>query len=440
MGEPKWYRTIRRGQWLAMLAAMLGWMFDGFEMGLHPLAAKPALEELLAESIHGRFAEPGQTPSPEEFTRELGAAVGWYNALLTALFLFGAATGGFVFGWVGDVFGRTRALLLSILTYTLLTALGGFATAVWQLAALRFTSALGMGGEWSLGVALVMEVWPAAARPYLAGVIGFAGNLGYLIVASVSLSMKLWGNGQETSWRPLMFLGITPALLTLLIRLMVPESEKWKKAVAVGPKPSPIELFAPGLRRRTLLAIGLMGVALLGTWGAVQWIPLWASSITKEQVRGVREITQIWSAGGACVGSLAAALVAWRWGRRPVYFVLCLLSLAITACLFRISQEFGGAFLAQVFLVGLITAAFYGWAPLYLPELFPTRLRASGQGISYNFGRIVAGVGTLLLTGNLMERFKSDYAASLAVTSLIYVVGLVLIWFAPETKGQPLPD
>ena len=119
---------------------------------------------------------------------------------------------------------------------------------------------------------------------------------------------------------------------------------------------------------------------------------------------------------------------------------MCLLSLATTGWLFRTPQTFGPGFLTGVFAVGLTTAAFYGWAPLYLPELFPTRIRATAQGIAYNFGRIFAGIGTLVLTGAMLDRFKSDLPASLAFTSLVYVVGLVLIWFAPETKGRPLPD
>jgi MFS family permease len=427
MGSPKWWRDIHRGQWLAMLAAVLGWMFDGFEMGLYPVAARPALRELLGPVVSA--SDPAA----------LDAAIGWWNAVLNALFLFGAATGGLVFGWIGDRIGRTRALTLSVLTYALFTGMGGLTSAVWQLAVVRFVSALGMGGEWSLGVALVMEVWPAATRPYLAAIIGMVGNLGYLLVAVVSMIITSNVADGSKSWRPLMYVGLAPAVLTFFIRLAVPESEKWKHAVAHAPKPRPAELFVPPLRGRTLLAIALIGVALLGTWGAVQWVPLWSEGMPGANPHA-RENTQICSAGGACVGTVLAALFAWRFGRRSVYFALCLLSLATTGWLFRTPQVYGPMFLFIVFCVGLASAAFYGWAPLYLPELFPTRIRATGQGISYNFGRIIAGIGTLLLTGGLMERFKSDYAASLGATSLVYVVGLVLIWFAPETRGQPLPD
>lgn len=428
MGSAKWWRGIHRGQWLAMLAAVLGWMFDGFEMGLYPVAARPALTELLAP-----LYTSGQG-------HDLESAINWWNAVLNALFLFGAATGGLVFGWVGDRIGRIRALTLSVLTYALCTGLGGLTTSVWQLALVRFVSALGMGGEWSLGVALVMEVWPTALRPYLAAIIGMVGNLGYLLVALVSMVLTSTIPDGSRSWRPLMYVGLAPALLTFFIRLFVPESEKWKQAVARAPKSRVGELFAAPLGRRTLLAILLIGVALLGTWGAVQPIALWADQMAGHAYPHARETAQACGSAGACVGTVLAALLAWRFGRRSVYFVLCLLSLAATAWLFRTPQVYGPRFLFNVFCVGLTTAAFYGWAPLYLPELFPTRIRATGQGVSYNFGRIFAGVGTLVLTGSFLERFQSNLATSLGTISLIYVVGLFLIWLAPETRGQPLPD
>ncbi len=427
-----------RGRWLALLAAALGWMFDGFEMGLHPLVAAPALRELLGPEL--RAGMPSGADAAAVAAR-LASLVGWWNAILNALFLFGAATGGVFFGWLGDRIGRTRTLTLTILTYTLLTGLGGFSTTVWHLATTRFLAAIGMGGEWSLGVALVMELWPGSARPYLAGAIGVAGNGGYLLVALTSLALGASTGQSPSQWRWLMFIGVAPALLTFLIRLAVPESPRWEHAtVHAPPPPRPGELLARGVRGRCLLATLLVGIALLGTWGAVQWIPFWAVSLAGPGVPGAKEYAQICSACGACLGTLLAALLAGRFGRKPTYLVLCVLSLLTTGWLFRTPQVFGPAFLGGVFTVGLTTAAFYGWAPLYLPELFPTRVRATAQGVAYNFGRIFAGLGTLALTGALLDRFRSDLPASLAVTSLIYLAGIALIGFAPETRGRRLPD
>ena len=151
------------GKWMALTAGLLGWLFDGFEMGLFPLVARPALMDLLT-------TEYGQERARDEFSAWLG--------IITSLFLVGAATGGVLFGWLGDRFGRVRAMMLSVLTYALVSGLCGFATSAWQIGALRFIASLGMGGEWSLGVALINEIWPDRSRAFLAGLIGAAANVG----------------------------------------------------------------------------------------------------------------------------------------------------------------------------------------------------------------------------------------------------------------------
>ncbi len=444
----RWYQGVSRGQWMALTAALLGWMFDGFEMGLHPLVAGPALTSLLQQELQPVWEQLSHLP-PEKAEPEFKAIqkerVASWNSYLTAIFLFGAAAGGLVFGWLGDRIGRTKAMIYSVLAYSVFTGLGGFAQAPWHLALCRFLAALGMGGEWALGVALVMECWPSRSRPVLAGLIGAGANVGFLLIGVVSLLLGLYLKG-EVNWRWLMFIGVGPAVLTFFIRLFVPESEKWQQATADAPKTQVAEIFAPDLWKRTVLAIVICGIALLGTWGSVQWIPLWSIELAKQSpssghlVKYAKEYSQICSALGACVGTVAAALFAGRFGRRPTYILLCLLSLGSTALLFRTQQVFGELFLFLVFLAGLTTASFYGWIPLYLPELFPTRVRATGQGLSYNFGRIFAGLGTLAATGPLAVYFRGDLAPTLATVSLIYLAGLVLIWFAPETKGKPLPE
>ncbi len=467
MREPRWYQGVNRGQWLAMLAAFLGWMFDGFEMGLYPLVARPALQEMLQKDVRAELAEANA--SETQVSEVLEKRVGGWFAAFNAVFLFGAAAGGLVFGWLGDRIGRTRAMIYSVLAYALFTGVGGFATAPWQLALARFVAALGMGGEWSLGVALVMELWPARARPVLAGVIGAAANLGFLLIALINLILGEFLRGEPGSWRWLMFVGVLPAFLTLFIRMFVPESEKWRRAVAGAPKPRVAELFTAQLWARTVVAIGLCGVALLATWGAVQWQNPWAEQLVernagvidaavKQEVSRAKSFTQITSAGGACFGTVLAGLLAARLRRRTGYFLLCLVSLASALWLFRPAwlvdpliaagllptgasrQTYGGAFLVEVFLLGFTTASFYGFFPLYLPELFPTRVRATGQGVCYNFGRIVAAFGNLFGTAPLLRAFTGDYAQAIAAVTLIYVVGMALIWLAPETHGKPLPD
>jgi hypothetical protein len=200
----------------------------------------------------------------------------------------------------------------------------------------------------------------------------------------------------------------------------------------------PVHGWRPTLGRM-LLGACLSGVALLGTWGSIQWAPSWADRLTGGTSQA-KEYTQIWSALGAIVGTMLAARLGDWIGRRPAYTLLCLGSLGSILLLFQLNDRYGATFLAAVFLAGGITASFYGWLPLYLPELFRTGVRATGQGFSYNFGRTLAAVG-VLQTGFLMkEVFKEDYAMACSVMSLIYVVGVVLIWLVPETRGKPLPE
>jgi len=471
--------TGSRGKWLALIAAILGWMFDGFEMGMFPLVARPAMLELLG---------------PDAFKASFGT---WSNGI-TAGFLVGAACGGVLFGWLGDRIGRVRAMTISVLVYSLFSGLACFAQAPWHIAATRMVAALGMGGEWALGVALVMEMWGSTSRPLMAGLIGAAANVGFLLVAVIGLSLNAFVGGigdalrtvlpttlvealqRNEGWRLLALIGALPAVLTFLIRLFVPESEKWKHAAANGPKNRVADIFVPGLRRRTLLGLMLAGIALLGTWASTQNLPNWAGKLTESVVKErqaavtlasadasaapgpaaaalldakaaaladakataktAKPYTQIWSAFGACVGTIVAALLAQLFSRRLVYFGLALASLVVTGWFFRSGLPYGGTFLAGVFFTGLVTASFYGWLPLYLPELFPTRVRATAQGFAFNGGRIVAAAGTFASGPLLDKQFAGDYGAMCAWISLIYLVGLVGIWFCPETKGQPLPE
>jgi MFS family permease len=491
--------------WMALTAALLGWMFDGLEMGLFPLVARPALVDLL--DIHDQ--EQGE------------ALIGLWNSVAIASFLVGAATGGVLFGWLGDRLGRVRAMMLSVLTYAFFSGLCGIAIAPWQIGALRFVSALGMGGEWSLGVALVMELWPNQSRVSLAGLIGAAGNVGYLLIGALGLGLtrvltevhqgliaiglpERWGDAlvAHSGWRLLMLLGAVPALLTFFIQIFVPESERWLQekqrgatshweardllGVAVGvlgpgamiffrvagfhplvqaagtvlalilvtvgysypifrylqragsAVPDPAHGLGPTMRRM-LLGACLSGVALLGTWGSMQWAPAWADKLTQSAMPEAKAYTQMLGACGAILGTLLGAWMGDWIGRRLAYTLLCLASLGAALVFFQLNDAYGPFFLATVFVAGACTASFYGWLPLYLPELFHTRVRATGQGFSFNLGRILAAAGALQ-TSSLMAVFDNSYPQACSVMSLIYVAGFGLIWLAPETRGQPLPD
>jgi MFS family permease len=497
-----------RGKWMALVASLLGWRFDGFEIGVFPLTGRPALNELLA-------GQPADTITQ------------WFGVIV-AVFLVGAASGGVLFGWLGDRIGRVRAMSLSILTYAIFTGLCGFATEAWHIAVLRFIASLGMGGEWSLGVALVNELWPNRSRALVAGLIGAAANVGMFLVPVLSLSIASLtatdsGGAAEpagtastldillrnNAWRLIMIAGALPALLIFFIRLFVPESTKWEEekrrgatthfatrdllgavvgalgasaviaiwspAAAGWPKEMTTAIRAMGtplglvvallgflfpvwkyLRRsvsagrtseddrqrilgRLLLGAGISGVALLGTWGALQWATKWAQELADSPALHAGEYTQMATAFGAVVGTILAALTADRLGRRSTYVLLCLASIASLVALFQLNKEFGPQFLAFAFLAGGTTAAFYGWFPLYLPELFPTSIRATSQGFAYNFGRVLAAIGTLQ-TAQVQGLLGGSFPNAGSAIGGIYLVGALLIWLGPETKGRPLPE
>jgi SHS family sialic acid transporter-like MFS transporter len=492
--------TSEFGKWMALTAALLGWLFDGFEMGLFPLIGGPALADLL-----GPAAATDATK--------------WFGAII-AVFLVGAATGGVFFGWLGDRIGRVRAMALSIFTYAIFTGLCGFATEAWHIAGLRFIASLGMGGEWSLGVALVNEIWPNKSRALISGLIGAAANVGFLMVGLLSIGLNTFIGGVESfmlgigvpeawtgrllansAWRFLMISGALPALMVFFIRLFVPESKKWEEekargatshwanvdviGVAVGGLAALIIIWSwsplgttpalaglitivgvivalfgflypvrrylsradaagalpPGTRpivlKHMLLGASLAAVALLGTWGSIQWAPRWAFQLEPDPSRFSREYTQIASALGAIIAPILAGIAAGRFGRRISYAVLCVGSIASCLLLYQTNTEFNSFFLFSVFLAGGITAAFYGWFPLYLPELFPTAVRATGQGFAFNFGRILAAVGGLQ-TATLMVMFDGSFPKAGSVLTAIYAVGIVIIWLGPETKGRTL--
>ena len=409
-------QAITRGMQMTLLASFLGWMMDGYEQAIFPLLASPALKSMVPEG-----------------------EVGVWMARITATFLVGAAFGGAGFGWLGDRIGRVRAMGLSILFYSLFSGLCYFAESPVHLAIFRFFSALGMGGEWALGVALVMESWPEQHRPKMAAAIGLAANFGMVLVGAVALAYP----ASNESWRIHFLIGASPAIITLLIRLFVPESEKWKRAASLE---SPVEqrtskileVFSPPHLRSTIGGILLVSVVLIGTWGAVQWIPLWVTELAGPTNVRAKAYAMVLVSSGACVGTVVAPLLLARLTRRRGYQLLCVLAVTMSFWIFRTPATWGLLLWIKIFLLGCAATAFYGFFPLYLPELFPTRIRATGQGICYNTGRLVA-VPFVLLSGELVK-WLGGYQQAAAVITLIYLAGLVFATFARETSGQSLAE
>ncbi|MEY3458288.1 MAG: hypothetical protein RL215_1445 [Planctomycetota bacterium] len=497
-------------QYSTLIAALLGWMFDGFEMGLFPLIGQPALQDLLRSGDEKEAAR-------------------WFGVIM-AVFLVGAASGGVLFGWLGDKIGRVRAMSLSIVTYAIFTGACGWATEAWQIAVLRFVASLGMGGEWSLGVALVNEIWPGKSRAFIAGLIGAAANVGFLMVALLSIGMTevvtelqrmltAAGLSAETvdeltrnkAWRFLMISGSLPALLIFFIRIFVPESARWEEEHASGKTSNwnnadlvgvlcgcasaiciilvwsplaaaylhwavsavvtvfglvgaatgflyPVRQYlrraaADGamsegncslIIRRMLLGAGLAGVALLGTWGSIQWAPRWAGKLPAGDPQAFMSkhaaaFTQLSTAIGAILGTILAAVAADKFGRRLTYAALCVGSFLSAVYFYRWHSQFDLRFLLAAFMAGGVTASFYGFFPLYFPELFPTSVRATGQGFSFNFGRILAAVGGLQ-TANLMAIFGDDFSKAGSILAVIYLLGIGVILLGPETKVTGLQE
>jgi MFS transporter, SHS family, sialic acid transporter len=511
MTQPK---SSNNGAMAALIAAFLGWLFDGFEMGLFPLIGKPALQDLL----------PQATPIVQ----------GQWFTVIIAVFLVGAATGGVLFGWLGDKLGRVKAMTLAIFTYAIFSGLCAFVTEAWHFAGLRFVASLGMGGEWALGVALVNEIWGNKNRAWIAGMIGAASNIGFLLTGLISWKLNAsldvvtgWIHAMGLSaantdyllhnraWRFIAVSSALPAIINFFILVFVPESHKWEEekksgstshwatmdligvliaclaaiaiiyvwspmatvggavaglvtlvglAIALWGYMHPMRQYMARsvtagstltadrttIMNNLLLGAGLAAVALLGTWGSAQQAARWASDLApKGSTLPVIDYVVIATALGAIIATLVTPFIADKLGRRVTYTLLCAAALAASLGFFRFNAPFVGdsiptTLITTAFLLGGITASFYGFFPLYFPELFPTSVRATGQGFCFNFGRLIAAIGALQL-GNLMSLFNGanvtpvqSAANAYSVLSCIYLVGMVLVWFAPETKGRSL--
>jgi hypothetical protein len=255
--------------------------------------------------------------------------------------------------------------------------------------------------------------------------IGAAVSLGYIIAALVSA----WAG--PANWRMLFALCALPALLTFVLRTMVPESPRWQQLS--GTKPRLRDLFGPGLRKQTLLGIVAGSLVMVAIWGAIQSTQVWAQSLAGPAA-GAK--VQIVSAAAAMVGAIIGPVLLAARSRKLGYALLSAAAFLSAEYLFLGQTQFGGPFLIAVGIAGLCTGAFNGWLPLYLPELFPTRLRATGQGTCYNAGRVLAAVGVWLSISPM--DFAGNYAKAGAIVAGAYGLGVIVAWWLPETSGRVL--
>jgi MFS family permease len=425
-----WSGEVTRYQWMVLLVAWLGWVFDSMDGTLFSLVQKPSMTELMG---------PGATD----------AAIGFYSSVVFSVMLLGWATGGIAFGIVADYIGRTKALAITILIYSLFTGLSAGAQSWEQLAACRFITGLGLGGEWAAGAALVAEVWPDGLRAKAGAMLQSAAAFGYFFAALITRAVDV------RSWRYVYLVGAVPAIFVLFIRLMVKEPDRWievrdqrRLAKAEGRhKPTELDaftlkqLFGPKLRRDTLVASSLAFTVLLALWGATMWIPSVVREVCAREGLSVTDQNRYATYavmllnGGSLFGYLGFGPLADRLGRRAAF--LCFFTGGVI--LFPVTFLMTAG-ITQIFillpLVGIFTLGITSGFPIYLPELFPTRVRTSGVGLCYNLGRVVTA-GGVLITGTLVGFFGS-YAKAASAVSLIYLLGMFVLIFARETRGERL--
>lgn len=470
------------GRMLMLVTAFLGWFCAGFLLSITSVALQPAAVDLLtrAGKLDGgayrtlsarakpKPGSPGPSDSPlnEEEKSQLkhgNILVGQWVSWLKCAFLFGAAFGGLLFGAVGDRFGRTKGMGLAILTYSLMAGASSLASRPEALLLCWFVACTGVGGMWPNGVALVAEAWSSLSRTASAGIIGAAANIGIYLMSSL---MALHppapsGTGQtvqtvrqvfenfftfqtpaiQADWRWVMIAAMGPGLLGILSLIAVPESPLWlasrvKSSETGNSAAQTREIFQPPYLSITLIGIALATVPVFGGWGSADWMVQWADRVggadpaLKAQVSQSRAITGV-------IGSLLGGWVASICGRKFTYFFTSLAALFVAQYTFWFVVPTDPWFLWWVSALGLVSGIFFGWLPFCLPELFPTRARSAGAGVSFNFGRILTGIA-VLATGALMQFFNGDYAQIGRATSLIFVVGLFIIWFAPDTSKKQL--
>ena len=411
-------RDLSRQQVRSGLAAWLGWLFDGLDMHLYTLVATPFVASLLGIVVT-------ETMAPED-----KANIGEKSSIIQAAFLIGWAFGGAFFGRVGDLLGRQKALVLTILTYACFTGLSFFAQTWWQLMIFRFLAALGIGGEWAVGASLLSETWPKHWRPWIAATLQGAVNCGVLLACLAGFFFK-----EDESNRYIFLVGILPALITLWIRRAVPETEEWKEARSTSKPPGVGELFGPKVRGVTWRVLLICAVSLTAHWAFMFWqqahvraLPEFAKA-TAAAKNHAALISLLWVMIGSLVGNYIAGAIAKVIGYpKAIAFTLACYCAVMWMC-FKQQRTYDDT-LMWFTVIGACQGAF-GLFTMCLPPLFPTLLRTTGAGFCYNFGRIVAAGGTVYF--GLTEAGKvGDYRVALSYAGWLFAPAAVIALLLPE--------
>ena len=416
-----WRSGVTRYQWLILFVAWLGWVFDAMDATIYAIVLHPALHDLLHTA--------SGPPTAEQ--------IGWYGGIIFSIFLIGWAIGGITFGVLADRFGRTKVLIATIIIYAVFTGAAALAETWWHLALARFLTALGIGGEWAAGAAIVAETWPEEKRAKAAGILQSAWAAGFFLAATVNLTLR-----EAYGWRGLFVIGILPAFVALLVRWWVKEPERWTHAHEQKAVPL-TAIFQGDLQRATLVGSTLAFVAVFGLWGATNWAPTLICELPDLKGQEPATLTRYVSYAimalnaGAIFGYLGFGPLADRFGRRPVFAFMCLGSLIMLPVTYLAPSSYIGV-LMLLPILGFFNNGIFSGFPIYLPELYPTQLRATGAGFCFNAGRVLASASPLL-TGWLVTTLGS-FSRAASTIALIYLLGLIVLLFAPETKGRRLPD
>lgn len=415
-----WYRGVTRYEWLVLIIASLGWIFDVYEGQIFNLTRNQLLQEILG-------VEPGH---PDLKT---------YGDRLLGIFLLGGMFGGVLFGSLADKYGRRPIMIMTILMYSVFSGLTYFATNLEQVMVLRFLVAMGIGGEWAVAAALVAEVFPTKARAHASGIFHATSVIG---TWTATLAALLVG----TEWRYAYLIGVLPALLIVWVRITVKEPEKWQQARVEPTKTrgSLKELFTSSpWAKHAVLAMCLAAVGLGTFWALVvagqnlahermlaDGVP---EEVAVEKAKFAYGIVQ--TVGGG-IGLVLFGPIAARLGRKKTFILYHLGAAAIVPMTCFLPQSYG-MLLLFLPVFGFFTLGMHAGYAVYFPELFPNHLRATGSSVGFNGGRMLA----FAVLWYLAPWLKTELPLPHALTCLgaLFLVGAVLMFFLPETKGKELP-
>lgn len=451
-----WYRQLNRYHWYVFVVAALGWLFDTMDQRIFLVSRQTALTSLLGyeRGPDGKPATRFGEAIPSNQVGEADAEIKYFSSIATMVFMLGWATGGLYFGLMGDRWGRARTMLLTILIYSAFTGLSALSQGPWDFMIYRFITGLGVGGEFAAGISLVAEVMPDSARPFALGLLQALSAVGNIIGSLCSLVILPYG------WRYMFVIGTLPALLVVAVRRNLKEPETWQRTKhdltdeAAEQLGSLKHLFGdPRWRKNAIVGLLLALSGVIGLWGVGFWSFELVDEVTPPENRiTVRAIGTALQDCGAFFGIYLFSVVAGRVGRRLAFAGAFLIALASVILVFGFMRDSSQAYW-MLPIMGFCTLTLFGGYAVYFPELFPTRLRSTGTGFCYNAARFIAAFGPFTLGSLVLVYDKSRptflsgiggvdsplrYAAlSVAV---VYLLGLCVIPFAPETKGKPLPE